>query len=110
MVGLSLPVQPRIVSVNDSVQTIKGKIAIAAGPVVYGFENIDNPGVQNYTLNPQVKMSMTYQPSLLNGVNVITGETVNKEGTAVKFTAIPFYSLGNRRPGTTYQVWMPKGK
>ncbi|GAA4095002.1 glycoside hydrolase family 127 protein [Mucilaginibacter panaciglaebae] len=110
VVELSLPVQPRIVSVNDSVQTIKGKIAIAAGPVVYGFENIENPGVQDYTLNPNVKMAMNYNADLLNGVNVITGETTNKEGKSVSFTAIPFYSLGNRKLSTTYQVWMPEGK
>lgn len=110
VVELILPVQPRIVAVNDSVQTIKGKIAIAAGPIVYGFENIDNPGVQDYTLNPNVKMAMNYKAELLNGVNVITGETTNKEGERIKFTAIPFYSLGNRKPGTTYQVWMPEGK
>jgi len=110
VVELSLPVQPRIVSVNDSVQTIKGKIAIAAGPVVYGFENIENAGVQDYTLNPSVKMTMNYKANLLNGVNVITGETMNKNGKSVDFTAIPFYSLGNRKPGTTYQVWMPERK
>jgi hypothetical protein len=78
--------------------------------VVYGFENIENPGVQDYTLDPNVKMAMNYHADLLNGVNVITGETVNKDGKEVKFTAIPFYSLGNRKPSTTYQVWMPERK
>ncbi len=108
VVELTLPVQPRIVSVNDQVKTIKGKIAIAAGPIVYGFESLDNPGVQDYTLTANTVMAINYKPELLNGVNVITGETTDKAGQQVKFTAIPFYSLGNRKPSTTYQVWMPE--
>ncbi|MES1226243.1 MAG: beta-L-arabinofuranosidase domain-containing protein, partial [Bacteroidota bacterium] len=41
-IELDLPMAPRFISANDSVQTIKGKLAIASGPVVYSFEAIDN--------------------------------------------------------------------
>ncbi len=108
VIELMLPVQPRIVTVSDSVKTIKNKLAIAAGPIVYGFESIDNPGLKDYSVASGLILKTTYQPDLLNGVNVIIGQATNSAGQDVRFTAIPFYSLGNRTPGAPYQVWMPE--
>jgi DUF1680 family protein len=110
VIELSLPMQPRIVTVSDSVKTIKDKLAIASGPIVYGFEDLDNPGITMYSIKPGQAMTATYKPELLNGVNVINGQATDGSGNAVKFNAIPFYSLGNRKPSTTYQVWMPEKK
>jgi DUF1680 family protein len=107
VIELNLPVQPRIVAVNDSVKTLKGKQVIAAGPIVYGFEEVDNPGIKNYTFNAAAVLTMAHKDDILNGVNVITGQATDQSGAPVKFTAIPFYSIGNRAPGTPYQVWMP---
>ena len=108
VIELSLPIQPRIVQVNDAVQTIKGKLAIASGPIVYGFEDLDNPGLKNYSIKPNDTMTLDYKDNLLNGVNVITGQATNRDGQSIKFTAVPFYTLGNRTPGASYQVWMPE--
>jgi DUF1680 family protein len=44
----------------------------------------------------------------LNGINVISGTATNNTGQEVRFTAIPFYALGNRQPGASYQVWIPE--
>jgi DUF1680 family protein len=107
-IELSLPVQPRIVTASDSVKTIKNKLVIAAGPVIYGFESLDNPGLTSYSVSPADKVSINYNADLLNGVNVITGEATNSQGNKVPFKAIPFYTLGNRTPGAPYQVWMPE--
>jgi DUF1680 family protein len=107
VIALSLPVQPRVVAVNDSVKTLSGKQVIAAGPIVYGFEEIDNPGLKNYAFSPKLILTMTRKPDLLDNVNTINGQATNLAGEQVKFTAIPFYSIGNRKPGTPYQVWMP---
>jgi len=106
VVELTLPMQPRFVRANDSVQTIKGKLAIASGPVVYGFETVDNPGLEDYRIDPAGPLAMTYRPRLLNGINVITGHATDNRGRAANFTAIPFYSLGNRQPGAAYRVWV----
>ena len=103
---LDLPVQPRWITVNDSVQTIKGKLALAAGPVIYGFESQDNPGLRDLSIRPGAQLQMQYNPDLLNGVNVITGQGQDKAGKQTNFTAIPFYSMGNRQPGDPYQVWI----
>ncbi|GGM95742.1 hypothetical protein GCM10010967_31510 [Dyadobacter beijingensis] len=43
---------------------------------------------------------------LLNGVNVITGKTVNTGGKESTFTAVPYYAMGNRS-GKGNKVWLP---
>lgn len=100
---LELPVEPRLVTPNEAVLTIAGKTAIAAGPLVYAVEEIDNPGLANYTIQP-TGLSATYRPDIANGVNVISGTAIanNKEAT---FTAIPFYAIGNRGV-YPYKVWV----
>jgi DUF1680 family protein len=107
VIELTIPVQPRWVTSNDSVNTLTGKIAIAAGPVVYGFEGIDNPGLVNFTLNDKKPLKIIYEPALLNGVNVIEGEAKSNEKT-YHFRAIPFYAIGNRASASPYKVWIKK--
>ena len=106
-IELSLPIQPRVITPNDSIQTIKGKVALAAGPIVYGFEGVDNPELTTYALPVDTSLQLTYKPGLLNGVNVITGKATDKSSKAVTFTAIPFYTFGNRGV-YPYKVWLPK--
>jgi len=107
VIELTLPVQPRLISASDSVQTIKSKLAIAAGPVVYGLEEVDNPGLEGYRITPDIPLKLEYT-GLLGGVNTITGPAINSTGQEVRFTAIPFYALGNRQPGAACQVWIPE--
>ena len=107
-IELNLPMQPRLISPNDSVETIKGKIAIASGPVIYGFEGIDNPALNNYTIKDNSVLQISYSPGLLNGVNVITGKASGVNNDQTNFTAIPFYSIGNRNQISPYKVWIPE--
>jgi DUF1680 family protein len=106
VVELELPMAPRLVSANEAVQTIKNKFAIASGPIIYAFETIDNPDLKNYTLSPNTQLKLTYKPGLLKGVNVITGQISDQSGKELNITAVPFYSLGNREPGSPYEVWI----
>ena len=106
-IELTLPVQPRWITPNDSINTLKGRIAIAAGPVIYGFEGIDNPGLANYTINNNQSLKVIYKPGLLNGVNVIEGQA-KSEGETEHFMAIPFYAIGNRGSVSPYTVWTKK--
>jgi len=107
IIELSLPVGPRLVTANDSVQSIKGKVAIASGPVVFSLESIDNPGLKDYTIKTGTPLTLNYKKDLLGGINVISGTAVDSSGKKKRFTAIPFYSVGNRKPGASYQVWFP---
>ncbi len=106
VIELTLPVEPRLVMPNDSIKTIKGKVAIAAGPVVYGFEGVDNPGLHNYTISDNTVLQAMYAPALLNGITVIKGTAIDADNKPVSFTAIPFYSFGNRQSSSPYEVWV----
>ncbi|MES1216069.1 MAG: beta-L-arabinofuranosidase domain-containing protein [Bacteroidota bacterium] len=107
VIALSLPTAPRVVVANDAVETVKDKMVIAAGPVVYSLEEIDNAGLSNYTFTPGAPLTISYKPGLLNGVSIITGEAKDNDGKTVIFTAIPFYAIGNRQLGSPYKVWLP---
>jgi DUF1680 family protein len=109
VVTLQLPMQPRLVTAADSVQALKNKVAIVSGPLVFGLEGVDNPGLSEYSLTPGTPLVLTFKPDLLNGVNVVTGK-VSTGTQEVTFTAIPFYAIGNRAATSPYQVWMPVKK
>lgn len=105
-VELILPVEPRIVYPSSDIRTISGKAVISAGPIVYAFESVDNPGLSNYMFSKTADLKMDFRSGFLNGVNTISGEAKDTDAKTVKFTAIPFYAIGNR--GThAYQVWIP---
>lgn len=106
VVELELPMAPRLVSTHEAVDAIKNKLAIASGPIIYGFETVDNPELNDYSLTPNTKFTLTYKPELLNGVNVITGQISDRSGKQVNITAVPFYSLGNRELGSPYRIWI----
>lgn len=101
-IELLLPVEPRFVTTNNAVQTVANKTAIAAGPVIYGFEGIDNANLSGYIIDTAKALSAEYKPDLLNGVNIIKGYNNN----STQFIAIPFYSIGNRNVSSPYQVWV----
>lgn len=109
LIELRLPVEPRLVYGHDSIQALKGKMAVAAGPLVYCFEAIGDPDIMNGTLNEKDKMKITFEPNILQGVNLIRGRYQYTEAGAAKthdFTAIPFFAVGNRLPGAPYKVWL----
>lgn len=106
-ITLVLPTEPRIVRPANNIETLKGKVAIAAGPIVYGFEATDNPLLNDYTLAANPPFATQYKPGLLNNINVIEGKATTTNGGQVNFTAIPFYSIGNRNAETAYKVWLP---
>jgi DUF1680 family protein len=107
VVVLSLPVQPRVVMATDAVQNLRNKLAIEAGPLVYALEETDNKGVQQYSLSPHTTLQTNWNTGLLNGINTING-TATSNGKQVTFTAIPFYSIGNRDASAAYTVWLPE--
>jgi len=108
VIELSLPMEPRLIRASDSVTTVKGKLAIAAGPVVFGLEATDNPDLDSLQIDAGLPLTLTYRSGLLSGVNVVMGKATNGAGQEMEFTAIPFYALGNRLQGAPYQVWLPE--
>ncbi|RYG04126.1 MAG: DUF1080 domain-containing protein, partial [Chitinophagaceae bacterium] len=107
-IDLNLPVEPRLVTPNNAVNTIKGKMAIAAGPLIYAVESPDNTEIKNALLKIDAGVSEKFNPQLLNGANEITGTFVNGEKSE-PFTAIPFFAIGNNGVHP-YKVWLPADK
>jgi uncharacterized protein len=98
VVRLRLPMPARLVKADSRVKADAGRVAVQRGPVVYCFEEADNPGmaIDTFALPGDVKPVATFDPSLLNGVVVI------RYGSAA---AIPYCVWDNRGAGKM-TVWV----
>ncbi|MGE5244672.1 MAG: glycoside hydrolase family 127 protein [Betaproteobacteria bacterium] len=96
VVRLDLPMPVHRVVANSAVAEDRGRAAIQRGPVVYCLEGIDNGGRVLDTVVPlDEKLTATFRPDLLGGVEVITGKAI---------TAVPYYAWNNRGKGEMV-VW-----
>ncbi|MHB8997236.1 MAG: glycoside hydrolase family 127 protein [Armatimonadota bacterium] len=96
---LQMPIE-RMVA-HPAVKADAGRIALQRGPLVYGFEALDNGGNLDFTLASQPELASEYRPDFLGGVNAITGK--GSDGRQVM--AIPYYALANREP-SRQTVWV----
>ena len=86
---------------HPNIATCRGKVALQRGPLVYGFEGLDNNSNARVTFGADPKFNIEHQPDLLGGVTVIRGLAANGQ----PIQAIPFYALANRGK-TTQEVWV----
>jgi len=107
-IQLELPMQPRFISASKDVKVLAGHVAIASGPIVYSLEGNKNPELNKLKINTDVHMKMSFKPGLLEGVNLVTGSATNGSGEKVTFNAIPYFAIGNIKPGDKYEVWIDK--
>lgn len=111
-IEFELPIQPRRVYAHAEVAADRGRVAIQSGPIVYCFEQNDNPKMSSYFLRPGSSLRLAYRPDLFGGVNAITGEVSSlrqdHSPDKVEFTAIPFYCQDNRPGGGRLEVWLPE--
>ena len=99
-IELDLPVQPRIIYAHSEVKNLNGKAALAAGPVIYAFENCDNSDFEKIILNSKTPLEMKYMKDLLGGVNQIQCQG------SIPATAIPYYAIANRQRNSSHKVWV----
>jgi hypothetical protein len=50
-------------------------------------------------------MKIHLNPGLSGGVNEITGNAINGKSEKLSFHAIPYFAIGNIKPGDKYKVW-----
>jgi hypothetical protein len=104
--------QPRRVYARAEVTADRGRVALQSGPVVYCFEQKDNPEMKSYFLGPDSSVRLVYRPEIFGGANVITGDMFSLRRDSppgkVEFTAIPFYCQDNRQGGGRLEVWLPE--
>ncbi len=101
-IELSLPMPVRMVTSHESVQGNQGKVAIQRGPIVYCFEETDNPGrVLELSLPDDPSFEFKFLPDFLGGLVVVKGQTAEKH----PFAAVPYSAWAHRGAGEM-TVWV----
>ncbi|WP_432884839.1 glycoside hydrolase family 127 protein [Kribbella sp. CA-245084] len=98
-VALQLPMPPRLLTSNDRVDSTRGCVAVARGPLVYALEQPDQqPGVvlEDLRLDPTAEITSAHT-ELLGGVTTLH---------STQLTLIPYYSWANRGLHPM-RVWIP---
>jgi len=123
-IQLVLPMPIERIVCNPRVMENQDRVALKRGPLIYCVEQVDNQDfdVWNLILPLDSKMEAKWEPSLLNGVVIISGEAYAADDEIdgqlyrvetsssvkmrrVKFTAIPYFAWANREPGPM-TVWI----
>jgi hypothetical protein len=121
-VFLDLPMPVTRVKAHPAVAAAAGRTALKRGPLVYCFEEADNPGgrLDSFVLPAGARLGTTQQ-DLFGGIVVIAADGVVNPidwkgglyrpeasgGLAARFIAIPYYLWGNREAGKML-VWVPE--
>lgn len=82
---------------NENITSVRNKVALIRGPLVYCLESVDNPEVDifNGALDPNT-LEAEFSEDMLGGTWVIRGYSLNNE----PLTFIPYYLWGNRGAST----------
>jgi len=113
VVELSVPLKIEQLAANPNVLQSRGKVALRRGPLIYCLEQPDNQAdLDQVSLPLDAKLTESFEPGLLGGVVVLTGEgrvspapdwqnqlyrpvqPVTQQAAALK--AIPYCVWGNR--------------
>lgn len=98
VVELDFPMPVRTVTGNEKVAATRGQVAFERGPVVYCFEQADQPLPP--VIGSATIATVEVRPTMLGGVTVLKfGET----------TAIPYFAWNNRGPAPM-TVWVPRAE
>jgi uncharacterized protein len=111
------PMQAQRIFANENVKADNGRFAIQYGPVMYCLEGMDNKDsmVQNIVVEKNAPLQVSYNATMLNGINVVTmqGQGTKRQlnsntliSSKQNITAIPYYAWDNRGPGEM-EVWIP---
>ncbi|MBX3240259.1 MAG: glycoside hydrolase family 127 protein [Chitinophagaceae bacterium] len=116
VVTMELPMKVRRILSNPKVKQNENRVAVQYGPIVYCVEGEKDVLKAGAVILPgSTSFELSFEPSLLGGVNVIRFDapvvTVSADGLSVstltkKITAIPYFTWNNRGPNDM-QVWLP---
>ena len=122
-IELNIPIETDRLEAHPQVVEDRGKVALRRGPLIYCLEQPDHPvDVERIVLSRSAKLESHFEPQLLNGVTVITGQGTQisvagwenqlyrplapNQPQAISIKAIPYYGWGNRRL-EKFLVWVP---
>ena len=115
--SIVLPMETKKIFANEKVKDDRGHFAFQRGPVVYCLEGPDNRDstVQNIMVDKDAVASMSFNPEMLNGIEVlkVKGMSASRQLNSdvliqreQEVTAIPYYSWANRG-ASEMTVWIP---
>ncbi|MCJ8330869.1 MAG: glycoside hydrolase family 127 protein [Lentisphaeria bacterium] len=93
-IELLLPMDVQRVRSDSRVEANAGRLALMRGPLVYAFENCDNPELNTLSISGD-ELTASFDKEFLGGVVKLTGTDI---------TAIPFFARLNREDGHAI-VW-----
>ncbi len=94
-VELDLPLRVQVVHGNEQIAATRGQVAFERGPVVYCFEQPDQP--MPAAVSATANVTAKTRPDLLGGVTVLEVDDA---------TAIPYFAWNNRGLAPM-KVWLP---
>jgi uncharacterized protein len=100
-IELDLGADPARVHADPRVEADWGKVCIQRGPLVYCFEECDNPGFDALHISPEAELV----PGTAEGLPPGTGSVAVRNPDGSRFTAVPYYAWDNRAPGKM-KVWV----
>lgn len=116
VVDFDIPMPVYEVKANPLVEAATGRVSVERGPIVYCAEFADNGGkISNLVLPEKSSFGLTYNDTLLRGVNVLTTQAVAYDLSADRKTVsssekplrlIPYYARSHRGNGEM-SVWLP---
>ncbi len=101
VIELDMEMPVRLVEAHPLIKDSVGKVAVQRGPLIYGFEALDNLGKAAVELGEDPRLQVGERADLLGGVRVVTGQ--DADGKPVM--AVPFYAMANREK-TAQEVWV----
>jgi hypothetical protein len=121
-VELTLPMEVQRLTAHPTVLQAQGKVALRRGPLVYAFEQADNPvSLEDAALPRNATFRTRFDPNLAGGVVTLTAEGLVRKPPAwehqlyqpansatpspVHLTAVPYAIWGNRGLGAMV-VWI----
>ena len=96
--NMEMPVH--LMEAHPLIKDCVGKVAIQRGPLIYGFEGLDNQGKAALELGDDPQFKIESRSELLGGIRVIKGQDVDGK----PIVAVPFYAMANREK-TVQEVW-----
>jgi uncharacterized protein len=123
-------VAPRLTYPNRRIDALRGSVAVERGPLVYCFEQADQPGgasVEDLALGPGglseqdatlpgvgstvvVRAEAAILPPVSdNGLPYRGGPDTGAVGVRATAVAVPYFQWDNR-DGRAMRVWMPRGR
>ena len=98
---LQVPMEPRRVVADERAESLRGRVAVMWGPVLYCLEQVDNPTdrVTSAQLLSAAALRAVWRPDLLGGMmSLVSGESGG-------LTFVPYYAWQNRGVGEM-NVWL----